>query len=201
MTERRRYLTVLFFLLLTGMVSVYLQSRTTAGGPVLPKLVPDRIESWEGQPFITVMPSDLRPGDYILREYRRRGEPSIKLMIVFSPTENYHPPALCYRGIGLKMFHLPSIASASGRIKLAGLGGYQGNDYLAVYHGFYISGRIMPDGMAKKIYEVREKIAKGRVEQYFLEVAARAEKGEEGLLRERLVSFLSLLEPYLLEVP
>lgn len=197
----KRYLTALTLLVLAGVASMYLESRAKLSGPVLPRHVPDRIGDWTSTPFSTVMPSDLRPGDYILREYRKGGEATIKVMIVFSPTENYHPPALCYRGIGLNLFYQPPVSSSSGKMRLAGLGANQVHESVFIYHGFYVGGRIVPDGVEKKWYEVKERILKGRVEQYFLELMLAVEKGAERMAPEKIVSFLDLLEPYLLDVP
>ncbi|MCX7982654.1 MAG: EpsI family protein [Syntrophales bacterium] len=195
-----RYIIVLSLLVLAGVASYLIKSRTVDSGPLLPHHLPEQIKEWVGTPFSTLMPSDLRPGDYMLREYRKEGGVAIKMMVVFSPTENYHPPALCYRGIGLKTFYLPPLVSSSGRIVLAGLGAHVVNESISVYHGFYISGRIMPDGIGKKMYEVRERIKKGRVEQYFLEVMLSVEKGKESMARETVKSFVDLMEPYLLDV-
>jgi len=196
----RRYLCALLCLFLTGFISLYLTLRTKASDPTLPRVIPDRVLDWEGAPFRTVLPGDLRPGDYILREFKKKGGRVIKVMMVFSPTENYHPPALCYRGVGLKMFSLPHMLSSSGKIRLAGLGAYDGNEFISVYHGFYLDGQIMPDGVGKKVYEVKERLVQGRVRQYFFEMMQVAAKGEEGLARQELASLLDSLEPYLLDV-
>ena len=41
---------------------------------------------------------------------------------------------------------------------------------ILVYHGFFINGRVIPDGIEKKLYEVREKLTRGKIDQYFFEV-------------------------------
>jgi len=122
------------------------------------------------------------------------------MMVIFSPVENYHPPSVCYRGQGLMLSDVPPIKSASAKVKLTGFIAREGSDIRLVYHGFYLGGRIIPDGMEKKGYEVLERIKKGRVREYFFEVMVAGKKGDESMLTAYVAEFINDLEPYLLNV-
>jgi len=74
---------------------------------------------------------------------------------------------------------VPPIKSASSKVKLTGFIAREGSDIRLVYHGFYLGGRIIPDGMEKKGYEVlgadQERAGKG----IFFEVMVAGKKGDE----------------------
>jgi len=171
MITKRKWLLVIILLLMSGLVSAYLQSRgKSAKTASLPLSLPMEVSGWEGNPFSAIMPSEVGPDDFILRQYRQKRGPGLTFLSLYSRISNYHPPALCYQGSGRSLTEIPEIKSSSGKIILAGLMGKRGPDTILVYHGFYIGGKIIPDGIEKKIYEVGERLKRGHIKQYFVEV-------------------------------
>jgi len=172
MIEKRKLLLVFVLLLMSGLLSAYLHSRgEVAKTASIPLRLPMETSRWQGSQISAVMPWEVRPDDFILREYRRhQGGPSINLLALYSRISNYHPPALCYQGSGRELTEIPALQSSSGKIRLAGLMGKMGQETILVYHGFYIGGKVIPDGIEKKIYEVGERLKRGHIKQYFVEI-------------------------------
>lgn len=197
--DNKRFFVVLIIFVLAGAASLWISSRGRVWEiPPLPPFLPNNYQGWVGTPFSAVLPSDIRAGDAILREYRFEGKAPIKVMALYSPTGNYHPPSLCYTGMGLKLFYLPPLKNTSGKIHLSGLGAREIGQLIMVFHGFYLNGQIIPDGVRKKLYEVKDQFLFGKVRQYFFEMMVAVPEGEEKKGREYLISFLDTLEPYLL---
>ncbi len=201
MAVHRRVVIAVVLFSLCGMLGLYLKGREGEYRmPVLPKRLPEKETGWEYTTFHTVLPKDVRGGDVILRAYRRPGGPIISLMALFSPKGNYHPPSLCYRGRGLVLSATSAITSASSKIRLVGFSAHDESRIYLVYHGYYIAGRIIPDGVEKKVYEVAERIMHGHVRQYFFEVMLTGEKGDKQFLTSYLMQFINDIEPYMLDV-
>lgn len=171
MINKRKLLIVFAFLLLSGIISAYLQNRGAAAKTAsLPLNLPMETAGWQGSPFSAVMPWEVGPEDFILRQYRRYGGPGLNILALYSSISNYHPPALCYQGSGRELTEIPALKSSSGKIRLAGLMGKMGSETVYVYHGFYIGGKVIPDGIEKKLYEVGERLKRGHIKQYFVEI-------------------------------
>jgi len=76
--------------------------------------------------------------------------------------------------------------------------GKMGQETILVYHGFYIGGKVIPDGIEKKIYEAGERLKRGHIKQYFLEITM-----NEGTVDIRhsavyMKKFLDDMEQYLI---
>jgi hypothetical protein len=93
---------------------------------------------------------------------------------------------------------MASLENYSGKIRLAGLMGKRDMNTILVYHGFFIAGKIIPDGIEKKIYEIREKLTKGYIRQYFLEVTVNVNNGDYATAIGYVKRFLDDMEPYLI---
>ena len=186
-------------LLVSGLLSVYLQGRgKEAQTASLPLKLPLETDEWQGMPFSAVMPREVGPDDFILRQYRRQGGPDLNLLALYSRISNYHPPALCYRGTGRELTEIPALQSSSGKIRLAGLMGKMGPETILVYHGFYIGGKVIPDGIEKKIYEAAERFKRGHIRQYFLEITINEDSGDVKKAGFYIRKFLDDMEEYLL---
>ncbi|HAJ27720.1 MAG TPA: hypothetical protein DCG53_10835 [Syntrophus sp. (in: bacteria)] len=169
--NKRNILIVCVLLLMSGVFCTYLQNR--GEGPQmanLPLKLPIEASGWQGSQFSAVMPREVGPDDYILRQYRQQGGPNLHILALYSRISNYHPPALCYQGSGRELTEISALRSSSGKIRLAGLMGKRGHETILVYHGFYIVGKVIPDGIEKKIYEAGERLKHGHIKQYFLEI-------------------------------
>ena len=200
MIEKRKIILVFVLLLMSGLISAYLQSRGAVAKTVsLPHSLPMESSGWQGTQFSAAMPWEVRPEDFILRDYRRQqGGPSINLLALYSRISNYHPPALCYQGSGRELTEIPALQSSSGKIRLAGLMGKLGQETILVYHGFYIGGKVIPDGMEKKIYEVVEKLKRGHIQQYFLEITMNEGTFDIKQSGAYMKQFLDDMEAYLI---
>jgi len=171
MIKKRKLFLVFLLLLMSGLLSAYLQNRGEGARTAsLPLSLPIEAAGWQGNPFYAVMPREVGPDDFILREYRQKGGPSLNFLALYSRISNYHPPAICYQGSGRELTEIPALQSSSGKIKLAGLMGKMGQETILVYHGFYIGGKVIPDGIEKKIYETGERLKRGYIQQYFVEI-------------------------------
>jgi hypothetical protein len=171
MIKKRKLLLVFALLITCGLLSAYLQSRGEGAQTAsLPLKLPMEASGWQGSTFSAVMPWEVRPDDFILRQYRQKGGPGLNILALYSRISNYHPPALCYQGSGRELTEIPALQSSSGKIRLAGLMGKMGQETILVYHGVYIGGKIIPDGIEKKIYEVGERLRRGHIKQYFVEI-------------------------------
>jgi hypothetical protein len=203
MIERKKIYFILIMFLITGMASVYFQTR--GGNPQkmisLPSNLPMDISGWHGSAFSAPMPKEVEPGDFILRAYQLDNGRQINMLALYSRISNYHPPALCYQGTGRQLTEIPHISSSSGRISLAGLKGKRDSDTILVYHGFYVGGKIVPDGVRKKIFEMREKLINGYVDQYFFEVTVDVFNNDEVHAIFFIKRFLDDVEPYLIGLP
>jgi EpsI family protein len=202
MRLEHRIATLGLLFILTGMVSLFFSHRTDGRPDAshLPLNLPMIFRGWTGTPLSTVLPREVEPGDYLLRTYRQGSDRGIDLLILYSRIANYHPPALCYRGTGRHLTEIPPLASTSGRIRLAGLMGKRGAETILVYHGFYIGGAILPDGVKKKWYEAKEQLLHGVIRQYFFEIAIDAtNETNRELTLFYLRAFLDDLEPHLLK--
>jgi hypothetical protein len=202
MVEKKKLFMIMVLLIMTGLISVYLQTR--GGGQdkskTLPVHVPMELFPWRGSAFSASMPWEVEPDDFVLRSYQTDHGRPINLLALYSRISNYHPPALCYQGAGRQLTEVSSIASSSGKIRLAGLMGRRNSDIILVYHGFYIGGKIIPDGIEKKAYEVREKLMRGYVKQYFFEVTVNVFNDDHGQAVSYIRKFLDDMEPYVLRV-
>ncbi|MDQ5985438.1 MAG: hypothetical protein CSYNP_01148 [Syntrophus sp. SKADARSKE-3] len=192
------FIMIMFFI--TGMASVYLQGR---GGNLQKKLslplnLPMDISGWHGSVFSAPMPKEVEPDDFILRAYQLDNGRQINMLALYSRISNYHPPALCYQGSGRQLTDIQQISSSSGRIRLAGLMGKRDSDTILVYHGFYIGGKIVPDGIQKKIFEMHEKLINGFIDQYFFEVTVDVFNNDEVHANSYIKRFLDHIEPYLI---
>ncbi len=200
MFDRKRLVLVISLLVVSGLMSVYLQVR--AGGPAgrakLPRGLPMEISGWQGNPFSASMPRDVGPEDYILRSYGRGNGRQVGILALYSPISNYHPPALCYQGAGQQLTEIPSLSSSSGKIRLAGLLGKRELSAILVYHGFFINGKVIPDGIEKKLYEVKEKLTRGKIDQYFFEITINVADQDHATAVRYLKLFLDDMEPHLL---
>ena len=171
MIKKRKLFLVFLLLLMSGLLSAYLQNRGEGAQTAsLPFKLPMEASGWQGSPFSAVMPREVGPDDFILREYRQKNGPSLNFLALYSRISNYHPPAICYQGSGRELTEIPALQSSSGKIKLAGLMGKMGQETILVYHGFYIGGKVIPDGIEKKIYETGERLKRGHIQQYFVEI-------------------------------
>jgi len=169
--NKRKLFVVFVLLLMSGLFSAYLQSRGEGAQTAnLPLTLPMEGSGWQGIPFSAVMPWEVRPDDFILRQYRHKDGPRVSILALFSRISNYHPPAMCYQGSGRELTEIPALRSSSGKIRLAGLMGKRGHETILVYHAFYIGGNIIPDGIEKKIYEAGERLKRGHIKQYFVEI-------------------------------
>ncbi len=169
--SKGKILTVCVLLLMSGSLSAYLQNR--GEGPQtasIPLKLPMETSGWQGTQFSAVMPREVGPDDFILRQYRQQGGPNLHILALYSRISNYHPPAMCYQGSGRELTEIPALKSSSGKIRLAGLMGKRGHETILVYHGFYIGGKVIPDGIEKKIYEAGERLKHGHIKQYFVEI-------------------------------
>jgi hypothetical protein len=155
-------------------------------------------DGWLGNQFSAVMPWEVGPDDFILREYRQQGGPRLNLLALYSRIANYHPPALCYQGSGRELTEIPALQSSSGRIRLAGLMGKMGQETILVYHGFFIGGKVIPDGIEKKIYEVGERLKGGHIKQYFLEITMNEGTHDINQSTIYMRKFLDDMEKYLI---
>ena len=154
---------------------------------------------WQGSPFSAVMPKDIQPGEYILRSYRMGNGKQVNFLALYSRISNYHPPALCYQAAGQQLTELPYIRNSSpGKIRLAGLMGKRNANTILVFHGFFIDGRVIPDGIEKKLYEVKEKLINGSIHQYFLEVTVNVVDEDHAAALSLVNRFLDDMESYLL---
>ncbi len=190
---------VLFALFAAGLLSVCLQFR---GGPArmprLPLSLPMEASGWHGGPLSAVMPREVAPGDYILRSYGVNDGQLLNVLALYSRISNYHPPALCYRGAGGQLTEIPPVGSSSGKIRLAGLMSKRDGNVMLIYHGFYIGGKVIPDGIEKKLYEIKEKLARGSIDQYFLEVTVNSVDGNHATAVGHVKRFLDDMESYLI---
>jgi len=199
MIERNKVYFIVIMCLISGMASVFLQTR---GGNIqkrisLPLQLPMDISGWHGYAFSAAMPKEVEPGDFILRAYQLDNGRQINMLALYSRISNYHPPAMCYQGTGRQLTEIPNISSSSGRIRLAGLMGKRDTDTILVYHGFYIDGKIVPDGVRKKIFEMREKLMNGYINQYFFEATVEVFNNDEEQAISYIQRFLDDVEPYL----
>jgi len=201
MIKKDKLFLVLALLLMSGLLSAYLQNRgkgvQTAN---LPQDLPMETSKWQGSPFSAVMPREVGPDDYILRQYRQKGGPGLNILALYSRISNYHPPAMCYQGSGRELTEIPALKSSSGNIRMAGLMGKMGQETILVYHGFYIGGKVIPDGIEKKIYEAGERLKRGHVNQYFVEITM-----NEGTfdIKQSVIymrQFLDDMETYLINI-
>ena len=200
MIEKRKLLLVFVLLFMSGLLSAYLQSRGEGAQQTasLPLSLPMEASGWQGSPFSAVMPREVRPDDFILRQYRQKGGPSLNFLALYSRISNYHPPAMCYQGSGRELTEIPALKSSSGKIRLAGLMGKMGQETILVYHGFYIGGKVIPDGVEKKIYEAGERLKRGHIKQYFLEIMmteVNVDRKQSGVYMKQ---FLDDMETYLI---
>lgn len=199
MINKRKLSIVFVLLLMSGFISAYLQNRGEGTQTAsLPLSLPMETAGWQGSPFSAPMPWEVGPDDFILRQYRQNNGRIINFLALYSRISNYHPPALCYQGSGRELTEVPTLQSSSGKIRLAGLMGKMGQETILVYHGFYIGGKVIPDGIEKKIYEVGERLKRGHISQYFLEITM-----SEGThdLNKSVISmrqFLDDMETYLI---
>ncbi|MFA5179779.1 MAG: exosortase-associated EpsI family protein [Syntrophales bacterium] len=199
MINKRKLFLVFTLLFMSGLLSAYLQSRGAGAQTAsLPINLPIVASGWQGSPFSAVMPREVGPDDFILRQYRHNNGPVLSVLALYSRISNYHPPALCYQGSGRELTEIPALQSSSGKIRLAGLMGKMGQETILVYHGFYIGGKVIPDGIEKKIYEAGERLKRGHIKQYFLEITM-----NEGTVDIRhsavyMKKFLDDMEQYLI---
>ena len=201
MISRKKIVFVFVMLTISGSLSTYLQIRNHNDyeSISLPLNLPMAAHGWQGSPFSAVLPREVKPGDFLLRTYTRDKGKEINLLALYSRISNYHPPALCYRGAGRQLTEIPFIASSSGKIRLAGLMGKRDADTILVYHGFYVGGVIIPDGIEKKIYEVREKLQRGSIHQYFFEITINSSDEDFGGSLSYIKRFLDDMEKYLID--
>ncbi len=200
MINRKRYLSVLILLLVSGLLSAYLQLRgeNPARAAALPRALPMNTSGWQGSPLTVAMPKEVGPEDYILRSYLKSGDRQVNMLAMYSPISDYHRPAICYRGSGHQLTEVPALSSSSGKIRLAGLMGKRDGNTILIYHGFFISGRMMMDGVGKKLYEMRENLTRGYIEQYFFEVTIDVVDNDVAGARSYIKGFLDDVENYLL---
>ncbi|MCG6537806.1 MAG: EpsI family protein, partial [Syntrophales bacterium LBB04] len=93
---------------------------------------------------------------------------------------------------------ISALKSSSGKIRLAGLMGKTGQETILVYHGFYIGGQVIPDGIEKKIYEVGERLKRGHINQYFVEITMNESNGYIKHSDVYMKQFLDDMETYLI---
>lgn len=200
MIDKKKIGIVCFLLILSGLLSVALQYRNhnIEKRANLPFHLPMDVAGWRGHIFSATMPSEVEPGDFILRAYRGNDGRTINMLALYSRIANYHPPALCYQGAGHQLSEIPPIASTSGKIRLAGLMGKRPSASILVYHGFYIGGKIIPDGVGKKLYEVKEKLINGSIQQYFFEVTIHLVDDDALHASLQIKRFLDDVEAYLI---
>ena len=200
MHNRKRYFLIILLLCVCGVLSVYLQMRGNGqrNGIHLPVNLPMAEAGWQGSPFAATMPRDVESGDFILRSYRQERGGQLNLLALHSRISNYHPPSLCYQGSGRRLSEIPAMESTSGRIRLAGLMAKGDYDTTFVYHGFYIGGKIIPDGIEKKGYEVTERFIQGHIKQYFLEIAIGGVQSDLRQDQAYVRRFLDDMEKYLI---
>ena len=121
MIKKRKLFLVFLLLLMSGLLSAYLQNRGEGARTAsLPLSLPIEAAGWQGNPFYAVMPREVGPDDFILRQYQQKGGPSLNFLALYSRISNYHPPALCYQGSGRELTEIPALKSSSGKIRLAG---------------------------------------------------------------------------------
>ena len=199
MIKKRKLFLVFTLLLMSGLLSAYLQNRGEGAQTAsLPLSLPMEASGWQGSTFSAVMPREVGPDDFILREYRQKGGPSLNFLALYSRISNYHPPALCYQGSGRELTEIPPLKSSSGKIRLAGLMGKMGQETMLVYHGFYIGGKVIPDGIEKKIYEAGERLKRGHIKQYFVEITMSEGNVDTKQSGVYMKQFLDDMETYLI---
>lgn len=197
--NKRRLFLVFALLLMSGLFSAYFQNRgESAQTADLPLKLPMEAAGWQGNQFSAVMPREVGPDDFILRQYRQNNGPNLNFLALYSRISNYHPPALCYQGSGRELTEIPVLKSSSGKIRLAGLMGKMGQETILVYHGFYIGGKIIPDGIEKKIYEVGERLKRGHIKQYFIEITMNESTVDINRTDVYMKKFLDDMETYLI---
>ena len=201
MVDKKRIVIVCLCLAVSGLLSLAIQYRhldTERRGSLLLQL-PMEMAGWRGSPLSAVLPREVEPGDFILRTYTGIDGTTVNMLALYSRISNYHPPALCYQGGGRQLTDIPALASSSGKIRLAGLMGKRNSDNLLVYHGFYVGGKVIPDGIGKKIYEMKENLLSGSIQQYFVEVTINlaGDDPQQGALQVK--RFLDDVETYLLQ--
>ncbi|MCX5829529.1 MAG: exosortase/archaeosortase family protein [Deltaproteobacteria bacterium] len=190
---------VFVLLLMSGLLSAYLQNRGEGAQTAsLPLSLPMVASGWQGSTFSAVMPWEVGPDDFILRQYRQKNGPSLNFLALYSRISNYHPPALCYQGSGRELTEIPPLKSSSGKIRLAGLMGKMGQETILVYHGFYVGGKVIPDGIEKKIYEAGEKLKRGHIKQYFVEITMNEDTVDIKQSGVYMKQFLDDMETYLI---
>jgi hypothetical protein len=199
MIKKRKLFLVFVLLLMSGLLSAYFQSRGEgAQRASLPLSLPMEASGWQGSPFSAVMPWEVGPDDFILREYRQQGGLRLNFLALYSRISNYHPPALCYQGSGRELTEIPGLQSSSGKIRLAGLMGKRGQETILVYHGFYIGGKVIPDGIEKKIYEAGARLKRGHIKQYFVEITTDEGNVDTKQSGAYMKKFLDDMETYLI---
>jgi exosortase len=199
--NKGKLLMVFVLLLMSGLLSVYIQNRGEGAQKAsLPLRLPMEAPGWQGSQFSAVMPKEVGPDDFILRQYRQKGGPSLNFLALYSRISNYHPPALCYQGSGRELTEIPAVKSSSGKIRLAGLMGKMGPETILVYHGFYIGGKVIPDGIEKKIYEAGERLKRGHIKQYFVEITMNEGTVDIKQAVVYMKQFLDDMETYLINL-
>jgi len=201
MVDHKRVLLVIFFLVVSGMIGVYLQMRgcNKVQQAVLPRDLPMKTPGWTGISVTSPVPPNIGPGDYLLKVYTGQSGRPLNVLALYRRNADYHPPALCYRGAGLQLTEIPTITSSSGRIRLAGLLGKRNRSVLLIFHGFYIDGKVVPDGLEKKLYEIEEKLTHGCISQFFFEVTMNLHDDPAAAV-SYIKKFLDEMEPYILQV-
>lgn len=200
MVDKKKLVIVCLCLVVTGFLSLAIQYRhlRTMQSGSLPLQLPMETANWHGSTLSAVLPREVGPGDFILRTYRGNDGTTVNVLALYSRISNYHPPALCYQGEGRQLTDIPALASSSGKIELAGLMGKRNYNTILVYHGFYVGGKVIPDGIGKKLHELKANVLGGPVQQYFIEVTINlaGEDPQQGTLHVK--RFLDDMETYLL---
>ena len=77
--------------------------------------------------------------------------------------------------------------------------GKMGQETILVYHGFYIGGKVIPDGIEKKIYEAGERLKRGHIRQYFVEITMNEGTADIKQSGVYMKQFLDDMETYLIK--
>ncbi len=201
---KKRIIIAAIVLFATGGVNFFIQTR--AAGMAHPTksslVIPYSFKSWEGAPYPLKMPEYAKPGFLFSRVYKSSGRHSVNLMVMYSRRDiagsMYHQPSLCYTGAGWIVTQSLVVSSDSGKISMTGFLGKMGKHEILVFHGFYQGGRIFPFGLERKIFEMKEKLAKGYSRVFFVEAALFMAEGEKEQGMAAIKKFLNNIESDLL---
>jgi EpsI family protein len=171
--------------------------------PIRTPQIPFVKEGWRAIPSAVILPEADGTQMIASRAYRFHSGPPLQFIILHNKHYTYgvdsHLPTICYRGAGWQLAENIRLSTSSGRIQMAGFKGTSQGSRLLVYYGFHVGERILPDGISRKFYEIKDRFRYGAPVHFLVEAAILYKPGQQDASARYVRKFFDDMEPSLLQ--